>query len=196
MDAAQQTAAPRTAAPDREEPAFRPAVPDDVDTLVALVESAYRGDASRAGWTTEADLLDGQRTDPEGVRAVVEDPDSVLLTAHVAGRLLACCQVQRRTAPEGEPTAYFGMFAVHPGAQGGGLGKRVLAEAEDVARGRWAAARMEMTVITAREDLIAWYERRGYVRTGELSPFPYGDERFGIPRRDDLAFERLVKPLV
>jgi ribosomal protein S18 acetylase RimI-like enzyme len=175
---------------DHAEPNFRVADEQDIPALVALIESAYRGEASRAGWTTEADLLQGQRTDPEGVGAVVKDPDSRLLVAEQGHRLVACCQLERR-----EGHAYFGMFAVRPDLQGAGLGRRVLAEAERMARAEWGATAMHMTVITQREDLIAWYVRRGYARTGTMSPFPYGDERFGIPQRPDLAFELLVKPL-
>ncbi|MFF7299967.1 GNAT family N-acetyltransferase [Streptomyces sp. NPDC090085] len=169
---------------------FRSAVEADVPALVTLVESAYRGDASRAGWTTEADYLDGQRTDPDGVRAVIDSPDSVLLVVERSGEVVACCQLEHRG-----DHVYFGMFAVRPGLQGGGLGKEILAEAERRARETWGAAEMRMTVVNVREELIAYYVRRGYRRTGELSPFPYGDERFGIPLRDDLAFELLVKPL-
>ncbi|MGW2781320.1 GNAT family N-acetyltransferase [Streptomyces populi] len=170
---------------------FRDAVDSDVEALVALIESAYRGDSSRAGWTTEADILEGQRTDAEGVRAVVESPDSRLLTVERDGALVACCQLEHRG-----DHAYFGMFAVSPALQGGGLGKTIIAEAERTARETWGATEMHMTVISVREDLIAWYERRGYRRTGRMTPFPYGDERFGIPQRDDLCFELLVKPLV
>ncbi|MFD5616926.1 GNAT family N-acetyltransferase [Streptomyces yangpuensis] len=169
---------------------FRSAVEADVPELVALVESAYRGDASRAGWTTEADYLDGQRTDPDGVRAVIDGQDGVLLVVERAGELVACCHIEHRG-----DHAYFGMFAVRPGLQGAGLGKEILAEAERRARDTWGAGEMRMTVVNVREELIAYYVRRGYRRTGELSPFPYGDERFGIPLRDDLAFELLVKPL-
>ena len=169
---------------------FRDATEADVDTLVALIESAYRGDASRSGWTTEADILDGQRTDPEGVLEVVKSPDSRLLTVERDGTVVACCQLEHR----GE-YAYFGMFAVSPTLQGAGLGKAVIAEAERQARESWGVREMHMTVISVRDDLIAWYERRGYRRTGKMSPFPYGDERFGIPLRPDLQFELLVKPL-
>ncbi|MFD8999455.1 GNAT family N-acetyltransferase [Streptomyces sp. NPDC059582] len=169
---------------------FRDATETDVDALVALVESAYRGDASRAGWTTEADILEGQRTDPEGVLEVVKAPDSRLLTVERDGRMVACCQLEHRG-----DHAYFGMFAVSPTQQGGGLGKAVIAEAERLARETWGVTEMHMTVISVRDDLIAWYERRGYRRTGKTSPFPYGDERFGVPQRDDLEFELLVKEL-
>ncbi|MFF2009596.1 GNAT family N-acetyltransferase [Streptomyces sp. NPDC058195] len=169
---------------------FRDAVDTDVPALVALIESAYRGDASRAGWTTEADILQGQRTDPDGVRQVVEAAGSRLLVVERDGVIVACCQLEHR----GE-AAYFGMFAVRPELQGAGLGKVIIGEAERTVRESWGVSEMHMTVISVRDELIAWYERRGYRRTGELSPFPYGDERFGIPQRDDLAFELLVKDL-
>ncbi|KNX38984.1 GNAT family N-acetyltransferase [Luteipulveratus halotolerans] len=169
---------------------FRSATHDDVPALVGLIESAYRGDASRAGWTTEADLLEGQRTDPEGVRAVIDGDASRLVVVERDDDLVACCQLEHRG-----DHAYFGMFAVSPREQGSGLGKQVIAEAERFAQAEWDVAEMRMTVIRQREDLIGWYERRGYRRTGQMSPFPYGDERFGIPQRDDLEFELLVKPL-
>ncbi|MFD5569058.1 GNAT family N-acetyltransferase [Streptomyces cadmiisoli] len=169
---------------------FRDATDSDVETLVALIESAYRGDSSRAGWTTEADILQGQRTDPEGVRAVIKASDSRLLTVERDAEVVACCQLEHRG-----DHAYFGMFAVSPLLQGAGLGKVIITEAERQARSVWGATQMHMTVISVREDLIAWYERRGYRRTGRMTPFPYGDERFGIPQRDDLRFELLVKEL-
>ncbi|MFC3571903.1 GNAT family N-acetyltransferase [Streptomyces yaanensis] len=172
-------------------PTFRDATEADIDALVALIESAYRGDSSRGGWTTEADILEGQRTDPEGVLEVIKSPDSRLLTVERDGAVIACCQLEHRG-----DHAYFGMFAVSPTLQGGGVGKTVIAEAERTARATWGVSEMHMTVISVRDDLIAWYERRGYRRTGRMSPFPYGDERFGIPLRDDLQFELLVKPLV
>lgn len=169
---------------------FRAAVAGDVPALVDLVESAYRGERSRAGWTTEADLLDGQRTDPTMMAEVIAEPGGVVLIAEEGGAPVACCQLERR-----DGYAYFGMFAVSPARQGGGVGRAVLAEAERYARDEWDAVEMRMTVIVQRADLIAWYERRGYARTGDLSPFPYGDERFGRPRRPDLRFETLSRKL-
>jgi ribosomal protein S18 acetylase RimI-like enzyme len=169
---------------------FRHATPADIPALVELVTSAYRGESSRRGWTTEADLLDGQRVDPELLRQDLVRPRSLVLLAEGGDGLLACAHV----AEEGG-AGYFGMFAVRPDLQGGGLGKAVLAEAERIAAEDWGLPAMRMTVIDLREELIAYYQRRGYRRTGVHKPFPYGDERFGIPRRPDLRFEVLEKPL-
>ena len=170
--------------------AFRSAGPDDVDAIVALVESAYRGDASRQGWTTEADLLDGRRTGADDVAACLRRPLSRIVLAERDGRLLACAHVA-----EEDGAGYFGMFSVDPSRQGGGIGKQVLAEAERVVRDDWSLRSVRMTVIDVRDELIAFYERRGYRRTGIFKPFPYGDARFGLPKRDDLRFEILEKML-
>jgi ribosomal protein S18 acetylase RimI-like enzyme len=169
---------------------YRSATAADVPAIVALVQSAYRGDASRVGWTTEADLLEGQRTDPEAVGEAVDDPAGVLLLAFRGSELVACCRLQRH-----DDHAYFGMFAVRPDLQGVGVGKAVIAEAERQAVERWGVPAVQMTVISAREELLAWYERRGYRRTGQFTPFPYGDARFGVPLRADLVFETLIKVL-
>jgi GNAT superfamily N-acetyltransferase len=169
---------------------FRSAIVADVPVVVALVDAAYRGDASRAGWTTEADLLDGQRTDADDVLACIDRPDSIVLLAERDGALVACAHV----AVE-DGAGYFGMFSVVPALQGAGVGKVVLAEAERLVRELWHRDVMRMTVIAQRGELIAFYERRGYVRTGTSKPFPYGNPRFGLPRRDDLRFVVLEKPL-
>ncbi|MFE3456072.1 GNAT family N-acetyltransferase [Nocardiopsis aegyptia] len=174
----------------RPEPAYRDAAPADVPALVDLVNSCYRGDSSKQGWTTEADLLDGQRVDDEGILALVGQADTRLLVAEIDGDLVACCELRR----DGED-AYFGMFSVRPGRQGGGLGRIVLAEAERIAVDGWGSRRMRMKVIRQRAELIAWYERRGYKTTGNTEPFPYGDESFGLPKRSDLEFVELVKDL-
>lgn len=169
---------------------FRGATAADADAIVALVESAYRGDASRVGWTTEADFLDGRRTGADDVLAQIARPRSRILLAERDDELLACAHVA-----EEDGAGYFGMFSVRPGLQNGGIGKAVLAEAERIAREEWGLPSMRMTVIDIRAELIAWYERRGYRRTGITKPFPYGDARFGIPKRDDLRFEILEKVL-
>lgn len=169
---------------------FRRATTADVSAVVALVQSAYRGDASKAGWTTEADFLEGQRTDSDDVQSCIERDGSFILLAERDGELLACAHVSH------EGTAgYFGMFSVKPALQGTGVGKAMLAEAENIVRAEWKLPALRMTVIDIRAELIAFYERRGYVRTGIKKPFPYGDERFGIPQRDDLRFEVLEKSL-
>lgn len=170
---------------------FRSATDADIDAIVALVESAYRGDVSRQGWTTEADFLDGRRTGTDDVGACIRRPQSVILLAERADDgLLACAHV----AVE-DGAGYFGMFSVRPNLQGGGVGKALLAEAERIAHEDWKVPAMRMTVIDIRDELIAFYERRGYQRTGVKKPFPYGDPRFGLPKRPDLRFEVLEKTL-
>ena len=169
---------------------FRAATDADIDAIVALVTSAYRGESSRAGWTTEADLLDGARIDPEVLRADIARDGSRVVLAERDGALLACAHV----AVDGD-AGYFGMFSVVPGLQGGGIGKQVLAECERIVRDDWRLPAMRMTVIDVRDELIAFYQRRGYRRTGITKPFPYGDARFGEPKRGDLRFEVLEKTL-
>ena len=169
---------------------FRHAGAGDIPAVVALVTSAYRGDASRAGWTTEADLLDGARIDAQRVSDDIAREQSLILLGEADGRLLACAHV----AVE-DGTGYFGMFAVRPELQGQGIGKLMLDEAERIARDEFGMTVMRMTVIDVRDELIEYYARRGYRRTGCHKPFPYGDERFGLPRRDDLRFEVLEKAL-
>ena len=169
---------------------FRAATAADVGAVVALVESTYRGEASRAGWTTEADLLDGRRTGNDEIEAILARDHSCLLLAEQDGALVGCAHV----AVEHD-AGYFGMFSVVPARQGRGLGKQVLAEAERIAADEWGCTLMRMTVIDVRDDLMAFYERRGYRRTGIRKPFPYGDERFGLPKRGDLRFEVLEKSL-
>ena len=168
----------------------RPAAPAEAQVLALLVNSAYRGDSSRAGWTTEADLLGGQRIDVEGLRETIARPDSVILLHERDHQPVACVHLERT----GED-CYLGMLAIRPTMQGAGLGRQMLEAAEQWAIEHWSSRTMHMTVIVQRTELIAWYERRGYRRTGSRKPFPYGDERFGVPRRDDLAFEVLRKPL-
>jgi GNAT superfamily N-acetyltransferase len=162
----------------------------DVPGLLALVHSAYRGESSRAGWTTEADLLDGPRLDAELLLAELSDPATTVLVTEDEHGTLGCATVSDR----GGGLFYFGLFAVRPGAQGGGIGSALLHACEAHARARGGTV-MEMTVISVRADLIAWYARRGYRASEERRLFPYGDERYGRPRRDDLEFSVLRKDL-
>ncbi len=169
---------------------FRSANDSDIPALIALVTSAYRGDASRAGWTTEADLLDGNRIDADMLHSDITRPCSRVLIAESNRRILSCAHVCDENG-----AGYFGMFSVEPNLQNSGLGRQVLQEAERIVRDEWLLPVMRMSVIEQREELINWYERRGYRRTGIKKPFPYGDPRFGLPKRDDLRFEILEKAL-
>lgn len=166
----------------------RPATMADVEALVALVNSAYRGDSSRVGWTTEADLVGGQRIDAERLTEEVAHDGHVVLLHEHDGALLACVHLQRTA-----DGCYLGMFTVSPTAQRRGLGSRLLEASERWAIEHWHSTSVYMTVIVQRTDLIRWYERRGYRRTGERRPFPHDDPRFGLPLRDDLEFEVLHK---
>jgi GNAT superfamily N-acetyltransferase len=169
---------------------FRIATMADAESVAALVRSAYRGDESRSGWTTEADLLTDDRIDAHGVAGKIADSRTVVLLAFdEANSLCSCCEIVNR----GNELAYFGMFAVTPAIQAGGIGRRVLAEAESWATEHWATRAMEMTVIAQRHELIDWYLRRGYVRTDERRAFPYDLLLPGQALRDDLYFTVLVK---
>ena len=160
----------------------------DVPALVALVNSAYRGDSSRVGWTTEADLLGGQRIDVQRLAETIALPNNVVLLHEAQGEPIACVHLERTGAD-----CYLGMLTIQPMIQGAGLGRRLLEAAERWAVTEWNARSIYMTVIVQRGELIAWYERRGYARTGEYQPFPYDDPRFGLPQRSDLKFEVLRK---
>lgn len=170
---------------------FRLAVAADGAVLQPFVHSAYRGESARRGWTHEADLLDGQRIDAEALARIIADPAQVVVLAEQAGALAGCVQVTNK----GEGLAYLGMLSVDPSAQGLGTGRRLIAAAEEAARTRFGADRMEMTVLVQRTELIAWYVRCGYAPTGETRPFPATDPRFGLPRRADLAFTVLARGL-
>ncbi len=161
----------------------------DVGAIVKLVESAYRGEASRAGWTTEADLLDGRRTDVDAVTAQLEDPSTTIVCALRGPDLVGCCAV----SSDGT-SWHFGMFAVTPTLQGAGIGKVLLAEAERRVLAGGGRA-LELSVLSQRHELIAFYQRRGFSLTGSTAPFPSGDERFGVPRRGDLEFLIMAKAL-
>ena len=157
---------------------FRLAEPGDVAAVTALVERAYRGEAAATGWTTETEILTGPRTTEAQVRTLVEDEGSRFVLAERDGRLVGSALVQRAG-----DSAYLGMFAVDPAEQGRGLGKAVVEACERTARELWSSTAVTLTVISLRDELIAWYERRGYVRTGRHLPFPF-HEHSGALRTD------------
>lgn len=170
---------------------FRPAAAADAAAVVALVNSGYRGESSKRGWTTEADLLGGQRTDEGKMLEMIGAKGSrVELAFAPDGGLIGCVHLKK----EADGSCYLGMLTVDPARQGGGLGKSILERSEAVAR-EWGCRRMRMTVIDVRAELIAFYERRGYAKTGKTEPFPEGDPRFGLPKVRGLTFAELAKPL-
>ncbi len=166
---------------------FRRALGVDAQAVADLVNSGYRGDASRQGWTTEADYLVGKRTDTAEILRLLSDSDSMVLLCLEADEIIGSVHLQH----EGS-AAQLGMFVVKPTLQGQGIGKRFLDRAERTAASEWGVNRIQMHVITRRHELLAYYERRGYRRTGVLKPFPADDRRstLTVP---ELKFEVLEK---
>jgi len=164
--------------------AIRAATPADLETLHPVIERAYRGGGEQPGWTHEADLLDGQRTDIATLRTILETSGTQLLVAEENAGIVGCVQITDR----GAARCYLGLLCVDPRLQAAGLGRRLLAEAEDKARALFGSLVVEMTVIEARAELIAYYERRGYRATGERRDFP-------IPMTPPLFMTVLEKPL-
>jgi ribosomal protein S18 acetylase RimI-like enzyme len=161
---------------------------DDATELNQLVNSAYRGDTSRQGWTTEADLLDGTRTDAAAIKALIETPDVTVLKYVEDGELRACVELKKESSK-----LYLGMLTVKPNLQGKGIGKLLLKSAEEEAL-KLKCTSIFMTVISIRKELIDWYLRHGYQFTGERKPFAFSDPRFGQPKMK-LEFVVLEKKL-
>jgi ribosomal protein S18 acetylase RimI-like enzyme len=169
---------------------IRPATVSDVEELSALINRAYRAEGAQAGWTNESWLIAGPRTNPAGLlRTLTEGRWKVLLLLRETA-LIGCIAVE----PIGATTWYLSLLAIDPQYQAGGYGRLLLSEAEGYVRAR-GADKARMTVIQLREDLVAWYERRGYQCTGATEPFPYGDESVGTPTRSNLHFLVLEKSL-
>ena len=140
----------------------------DLPRLHPVIEGAYRGDSARRGWTHEADLLSGERIDRNALEALIADRQALLLIAERGEVPLGCVSLTAR----GQGLVYLGLLCVDPDQQAGGVGKAIIATAEQVSKDQLGADRIEMTVIDSRVELIAYYERRGFVRTGERRPFP------------------------
>jgi ribosomal protein S18 acetylase RimI-like enzyme len=166
----------------------------DLQEIVTLVNSAYRGETGKMGWTTETDFLDGQRTDLDSLLPLIEKPGSTILMIRSQKKIVACGHAEIRTTVDSQsrPICYAGMLSVQPSMQNYGLGKHLLHAAVEFAKAH-QCAEMEITVLSQRHELIAWYERHGFKKTGETRPFPYGDPRFGIPKIEGLHFLVLHK---
>ena len=169
---------------------FRLAQAADADAVVGLVNSAYRGTYSKQGWTTEADLLDGQRADAEMITALIEPPHNQLLLMHAGAELIGSVHLACAGA-----LGYLGMFTVEPSQQGEGLGRLFLHASEQFLQHQRGCNQLEITVISLRTELIDWYLRRGFAATGETRTFPRGDPRYGIPKRQDLVLKVFEKTL-
>jgi ribosomal protein S18 acetylase RimI-like enzyme len=148
----------------------------DIPALNILVNSAYRGETSKQGWTTEANLLGGIRTDDESLKEMMQNSNACFLKYQEENKLLGCVYLKKE-----KNKLYLGMLTVSPQLQNKGIGKILLAASEDEARKRNCTA-IFMSVISQRTELINWYKKHGYVDTGEKKPFPENDPRFGIPK--------------
>lgn len=165
------------------------AISADAESINQLVNSAYRGDSSKQGWTTEADLLDGTRIDEEAVKQLIEKTDTTILKYVEANHILGCVELRQEKGK-----LYLGMLSVAPNTQGKGIGKKLLHAGEDYAKSIGINT-MIMTVISVRQELIDWYVRHGYQLTGERKPFVVPDTRWGIPKQK-LEFVVLEKKLI
>lgn len=168
------------------------ATTDQANEIAHLVNSAYRGATSEVGWTTEAALLDGQRTDAESVREMISRPDETVLIAEDPdedGKILGCVHLKLS-----QSICWLGMLTVNPHLQDQGLGKFLLNEAESFAKFSGCQF-LKMKVISSRSELISWYKRRGFRMTNDSEPFPYGNSRFGIPKTNELKFSIMEKAL-
>jgi GNAT superfamily N-acetyltransferase len=168
---------------------YRIATSQDIPLVASLVNAAYRGEISKMGWTTEAYILGGQRTDTEAIGKLIAANDSLILLCYRDDEAIGTAHLKRL-----DDGAYLGMFTVKPHMQGQGIGKQFLMAAENTAREQWGACKITISAITLRHELIAFYERRGYRRTGKFDAFPQ-DPRFGIPKVENLQFEYLEKQL-
>jgi len=163
----------------------------DIQELHQLINSAYRGESSKIGWTTEADLLDGQRVDPTMLLEMIQTPDTQLLILKDQEYIQACVYLKKADSH----SAYLGLLTVNPNIQNKGLGRILLEYSERWIPYTWKLPNIIMNVISTRSELIAWYERRGYAQTGKTSEFPMNDPKFGIPRTEKIIFTELSKTL-
>ncbi|MEJ0029020.1 MAG: GNAT family N-acetyltransferase [Bacteroidota bacterium] len=160
----------------------------DSESIAVLVNSAYRGDYAKTGWTTEAALVDGTRTDAAALEDLIKKEDTTILKYERDGKIIGCVELKRV-----DGKLYLGMLTVEPSIQGGGIGKEILSAAEVFGKEQGCRS-VYMRVITIRKELINWYKRHGYIETGERFPFHFNDPRFGQPKQN-LEFLVLEKQL-
>lgn len=166
---------------------FRNAAPTDIENLVTFINSAYRGKSSKAGWTTEADLLDGNRCDAQMLEEIVNDETQVLRLLFDHDTLVGLVNLRNKVS-----YTYLGLLTISPLLQNQGLARCTLQEAERFSKEEWQTHEIRMTVIHSRSELISYYERKGYKKTGHRVEFPK-DIRFGVPKVDDLHMLELIK---
>ncbi len=166
---------------------IRRATLQDVDAIVALVESVYRGESSRQGWTTEADIVEGQRTDSTMIQEMMDKPGQVFFVTDRKPQGLAASVFLEKKKEH----TYLGMLAVAADLQNHKLGRKLIAHCEQQTRD-WGLPAIKITVIPQRVELIQWYERLGFQRTGRDEAFPT-DPRYGVPKNPDLHFVELAK---
>jgi predicted N-acetyltransferase YhbS/REP element-mobilizing transposase RayT len=167
---------------------IQPATTADVPALNKLVNSAYRGESSRKGWATEADLIDGTRIDEAAMLDLIHDKNTTILKYTEDEMILGCVELRKENE-----NLYLGMLSVQPDLQAKGIGKKLMFAGEDFAR-KQGCKKVTMTVVSVREKLIDWYIRHGYRLTGERKPFKMPDERWGIPKQP-LEFVFMEKAL-
>ena len=138
----------------------------DIPSLNILINSAYRGETSKKGWTTEANILEGKRTNEEELTETILNPKNTILKYTENDQIIGSVLLVEK-----EHQLYLGMLTVSPELQNSGIGKKLLAEAENHAKALGLSS-IIMTVISVREELIAWYKRHGYADTGEREAFP------------------------
>lgn len=161
---------------------------EDVSALNKLINSAYRGESSKKGWTTEANLLEGNRTTEKELTETIQDQKNTILKFTENNRIIGCVLLIEK-----ENQLYLGMLTVSPELQNSGIGKKLLQQAEMHASAL-GLPKIVMTVISVREELISWYQRNGYVATGAREPFPASDVHIPISNQS-LEFIVLEKKI-
>jgi ribosomal protein S18 acetylase RimI-like enzyme len=156
---------------------IKKATKKDIPALNLLVNSAFRGETSKKGWTTEEHLLGGIRTNEELLAEIMGEKETTLLKYVENGTILGMVMLKKQ-----KDKLYLGMLTVSPDLQGGGIGKKLLYASEGFAK-KHQLPKIAMTVISVRQELIDWYKRHGYILTGETQPFPMNNPKFGLPKQ-------------